>query len=84
MKPPKIILYTKPGCSLCDQAKKILLKVQRTSPFTLETVDISKSNDFPEYQDHIPVIMLNGKEISRHQVSEKRLLDLLQNANSQS
>jgi hypothetical protein len=42
-------------------------------------VDISKNPELLDrYRDDIPVILLDGNEIARHFVRERKLLELLQ------
>jgi len=42
-------------------------------------VDISQNPELLErYRNDIPVILLDGKEIARHVVRERKLLELLQ------
>jgi glutaredoxin len=66
---PHIILYSKPGCHLCDDARAILDELAVTSdqlvPFVLDEIDI-RSDDtlFATYRYRIPVITIDGNEIA--------------------
>jgi glutaredoxin len=74
-----ITIYSKPDCHLCDVAKGLVERCRQKIDFALEVVDISKNPELCErYRNDIPVILLDGKEIARHFVRERRLLELLQ------
>jgi glutaredoxin len=74
-----ITIYSKPGCHLCDRAKEVIERCRAQVEFTTEIVDISQNPELLErYRDDIPVILLDGNEIARHFVRERKLLELLQ------
>jgi glutaredoxin len=74
-----ITIYTKPGCHLCDLAKEVIERCRKKIDFRLVVIDISQNPELLErYRDDIPVILLDGKEIARHVVRERQLLELLQ------
>lgn len=53
-----LILYSKPGCHLCEGLQDKLLSIQ-TFPIDLEICDITTRDDwFQAYQYEIPVLML--------------------------
>lgn len=55
--------------------KAVLLQVQKSHSFQLEEINISGNPELMnDYQNDIPVLYLNGKEIARHRVSEEELL----------
>ena len=75
-----ITFFTKPECSLCDAALYVLDRVRRDTPFVLRKVDISAPGEerwFAAYCHDIPVVHLDGKEVFRHHVHERRLRELL-------
>lgn len=75
----RITIYSKPACHLCDRAKETILRVRRQVEFSLEEVDISQNPELlAHYGEDIPVILLDGEEIARHFVRERKLLELLQ------
>jgi glutaredoxin len=77
--PRTITIYSKPDCHLCDLAKDVIDRCREKVDFTLEVVDISQHPElFERYRNDIPVILLDGKEIARHFVRERKLLELLQ------
>jgi glutaredoxin len=75
----QVTIYSKPDCHLCDRAKDVVECCKGKVDFTLEVVDISQNPELLErYRNDIPVILLDGSEIARHFVRERKLLELLQ------
>jgi len=74
-----ITIYSKPDCHLCDLAKDVVERCRKKIDFALEVIDVSQNPElFERYRNDIPVILLDGKEIARHFVRERKLLELLQ------
>ena len=74
----QLTLYTRPGCHLCEEMKALLSGLKTQQPFGLTEIDISTSPTLQRlYQHHIPVLLLDGKEIVRHRVGEAELRALL-------
>jgi glutaredoxin len=74
----RIVLYSKPGCHLCERAKEVISRCQKQASFILEEVDISQNPElFERYGNDIPVVLLDGQEVARHVVRERKLLELL-------
>jgi glutaredoxin len=75
----RVTIYSKSDCHLCDVAKEVIEQCRTKVAFALEVVDISQNPElFERYHNDIPVILLDGKEIARHVVRERKLLELLQ------
>ena len=72
--PHQVLLFTRTGCHLCDDAEAILIR-HGLSP---QTIDVDQSPDLREkYDTCVPVVVIDGKERFRGQVNEillKRLL----------
>ena len=69
-----VILYTRRGCHLCDDAKGLLEK-HGLSP---EEVDIDADPDLlRRYTDCVPVVVIDGRERFRGRVDEVLLRRLL-------
>jgi len=59
---------------MCDRAKEVVERCR----VEYEVVDISGRPELEaRYGQDIPVILLDGKEIARHFVRERKLLELL-------
>ena len=77
-----VTLYSKPSCSLCDDARDALMRVQKMQPFTLQDVNIETDPQlFAEYGEQIPVVLLNGTFLFEYEVDEARLRQLLTEVN---
>ena len=59
LRPMQLILYTKPGCHLCEGLQKKLEKIT-TLEFQLEVRDITSREDwFAAYEYEVPVLCQN-------------------------
>jgi glutaredoxin len=75
----RITIYSRPDCHLCELAKEVVDRCRTKVEFAIEVVDISQNPELlHRYRDDIPVILLDGNEIARHFVRERKLLELLQ------
>lgn len=70
----EIVLYGRPGCHLCDDARVVLERVGADVPFTLVERDIEADDAlFKAYLERIPVIALDGEELFEFFVDEAEL-----------
>ena len=77
-----VTVYSKPGCHLCEEAIRVLLRVQKLHPFTLEEINIQDDPALlAEYGEQIPVVTLNGTFLFEYSVDEARLRQLLKEVN---
>jgi glutaredoxin len=75
---PKVTLYTRKGCCLCDHAKQVLESVRGRAVFELYEVDIDTDAGLRNtYNDEVPVIAINGRKAFKYRVSERELLKKL-------
>ncbi|HMF55923.1 MAG TPA: glutaredoxin family protein [Pyrinomonadaceae bacterium] len=73
-----VIIYTRPGCHLCDQAKRIILREALTEQFILEEVNIDCNPELKErFRYEIPVIFINGEEAFRHRLTAEEFRERL-------
>jgi glutaredoxin len=65
-----VIIYSRPGCHLCDEAKRAIESAQCDNEYTLEEIDIESDSELLRlYQYDIPVITIDGEEAFRHGVT---------------
>jgi len=65
-----VIIYSRPGCHLCDEAKQAIKATQSLDEYTLEEINIESDPDLlRRYQSDIPVITINGVEAFRHRLT---------------
>jgi len=60
--PVPLVLYTKPGCCLCDEMKAQLESARTGRAWRLEQVDIERDPElFERYRNSIPVLAIAGR-----------------------
>ena len=56
-------MYSRPGCGLCDEARRVILGERERTAFRYEEVDISGDDALElEYGIRIPVVLIDGEE----------------------
>ena len=71
----EVVLYTREGCCLCDDARELLLKVSEHHPFQLIERDIGSDDDLLRaYLERIPVVTIDGVEMFEFFVDEAELV----------
>lgn len=74
MNGPRIRLYSKPGCHLCDDARVVIERVCADLGESYEEIDILSSADLrAEYAEQIPVTVVDGRQHDFWRVDETRL-----------
>jgi len=75
---PRVTLYTRKGCCLCDDAKRVLESVRERAAFELHEVDIDTDAGLrSRYNDEVPVIAIDGRKAFKYRVNERELLKKL-------
>ena len=75
---PQVTLYTRKGCCLCDDAKRVLESVRSRAVFELHEVDIDTDSGLrSSYNNEVPVIVINGRKAFKYRVTELELLKKL-------
>jgi glutaredoxin len=73
-----VVLYTRVGCHLCDDANRLLEAHRSQYGFTIEEVDIDQHPELRTSYDHcVPVVAIDGKVRFRGRVNEILLRRLL-------
>jgi glutaredoxin len=74
----RVVLYTRPGCRLCDVAREIVLSLRERLPFTFEEIDIEADEELElEYGIRIPVVEVDGDEVFEVTVDPRELEGML-------
>ena len=72
---PLVTLYTRVGCCLCDDAKKVIAEAKARANFDYEERDIDADAELlRRYNDEVPVISINGVKAFKYKVEIKELL----------
>jgi hypothetical protein len=70
-----VVLYSRDGCCLCDDARAILQRVRAMHPFTLTERDIATDEALLRaYLERIPVVTIDGVEVFELFVDESALV----------
>ena len=65
-----VVIYSRPGCHLCDEAKQVIAAAGCADDYTLAEIDIESDQDLlRRYKNDIPVITINGVEMFRHRLT---------------
>ena len=69
-----VVLYSRPGCCLCDDAREILERVRLRRRFALHERDIESDEALLRaYLERIPVVTIDGVEAFELFVDETEL-----------
>ena len=72
--PPRVVLYTKPGCHLCDDARAVVAAVCAELGESFDEVDITTSDELVrEFGEQIPVTFVDGEQHDFWRVDAERL-----------
>jgi glutaredoxin len=73
----RVLLYSKPGCHLCDDARAVVAAVCAELGETFEEVDITAGPDAEQlqraYGEEIPVTFVDGRQHDFWRVDAARL-----------
>lgn len=74
----KIELLSRPGCHLCDEAKRVLTLVCKDRSLAWEEINIETRSDLEAvYGEQVPVVLINGRKTFKYFIDEERLKTLL-------
>jgi glutaredoxin len=72
--PPRVVLYSKPGCHLCDDARTIVAAVCAELGERFDEVDITTSEELERaFGEQIPVTFVDGEQHDFWRVDPTRL-----------
>lgn len=78
---PRVTLFTKVDCPLCDEAKAVLQQARGRVPFDLELVDIEVDREYYEaYKWEIPVVHVDGRLAFKHHLDLEKVVTRLERA----
>ena len=70
----RVVLYTRPGCHLCDDARAMLERARATIPFAFQERNIDEDDALlRRHLERIPVIEVDGQEAFELLVDETEL-----------
>ena len=75
---PEVVLYTRAGCHLCDEAKELLRELRKQAAFGLREVDIDQDPELrARYNDEVPVIFIHGRKAFKYSIDPTQFLERL-------
>ncbi len=73
-----VIIYSRPDCHLCKEAKDTIEAADCLNEYTLEEINIESDPELLRlYQHDIPVVTINGAEAFRHSLTSKSFRERL-------
>lgn len=65
-----VVIYSRPGCHLCEEAKAIMKSAGCDGEYTLREIDIETDAELLErYCYDIPVITVDGQKAFKHRLT---------------
>ena len=79
--PIELVLYSRPGCHLCDEMKELIAQVLGDFEASLREVDVSTNPELEtDYGEQIPVLWVDGKKAFKFRTTRDALRERLQKA----
>ena len=73
-----VTLYTRKGCCLCDDAKRVLMDARSRAQFMYEEIDIDSDPELVRlYNDEVPVIAIDRVKAFKYRLTMKEFLKKL-------
>jgi hypothetical protein len=77
--PPRVVLYSKPGCHLCDDMRAVVDEGLAGRGIAVSEVDITRDLElFVRLAHDIPVLEIDGREVARHRLAPSTLAAALE------
>jgi glutaredoxin len=71
----EVVVYSKPGCCLCEELNSQLRKLQQTYPFEWREVNILEDAEaFAKLKEEVPVVFVNGRKAFKYHLDEQAFL----------
>jgi hypothetical protein len=71
---PEVLMYARPGCGLCDEAREVIMAVRARTSFEYREIDVTGDDSLElEYGIRIPVVLVDGRELFEIRVDAGRL-----------
>jgi glutaredoxin len=75
---PLVTLYTRAGCHLCDEAKKVIEAARGRAEFDYEERDIDTAAELLRlYNEEVPVIAIDGRKAFKYRLDMNEFLKRL-------
>jgi len=75
---PRVTLYTRRGCCLCDDVKRTLDAARSRTEFDYDERDIDTDPELRRlYNDEVPVVAINGTKAFKYRMNMDEFLKKL-------
>ena len=75
---PRVTLYTRAGCHLCDDAKEVIVAARGRAEFDYEERDIDADPELRRlYNEEVPVIAIDGRKAFKYRLDMNEFLKRL-------
>jgi len=73
---PEVLMYSRPRCGLCDEAREVIMTERARTPFGYRELDVSGDDALElEYGIRIPVVLVDGQELFEIRVDADRFAE---------
>jgi len=74
----RVIVYSKPGCHLCEDAMQLLRDLRAEFDLVIEEIDITTDRTlFKDYFDKIPVLVIDDRTTLAAPITKQDILSVL-------
>jgi glutaredoxin len=74
MRTPRVVLYSRNGCHLCEAAREVVARVCADLGEAFDEVDVDGDGDLADrFGDEVPVTFVDGRQHDFWRVDEARL-----------
>ena len=71
---PRLVLYSRVDCCLCDEMKTIIRQLAERTPLEIEEIDIDSSAHLKQKDgEEVPVLFINGRKAFKYRLTAKQL-----------
>ncbi len=71
---PKLVLYTRKDCCLCDDMKGVVEKVAANLSLEVDEIDVDSSSELREqFGDQVPVLFIGGRKAFKYRLTAAEL-----------
>jgi glutaredoxin len=78
---PKLTLYSRKDCCLCDEMKAVVRAVAAKIPLELDEIDVDGSSDLKaKFNDEVPVLFIDGRKAFKYRLTAEQLREKLDRA----
>jgi glutaredoxin len=79
---PKLTLYSRKGCCLCDEMKEVVREVAAKIPIEMQEINVDASAPLrAEFGDQVPVLFIDGRKAFKYRMTAKELEQRLKKGN---